>query len=1328
MDKLKKIHFFKRNNDVSFDKMVMKILLNIFNGGKLLKNRKLILISIFLVSLLAISAVSANEDVDNGLIDSDDSILQSAEVSDSAIGSDSILQSAEVSDSAIESDSIELKDKDNVFKSSDNASFELNDVYNIESADSELEDDYLEPKEKNVLSMDENAWFYNKITWYEGDYDEVEYVSIDFVDGLENPDFITIRLSSDGSPIPNVDLALYNDYDFKIVKLTTDFNGTAIYNIPFNIDEFSLCVGFWHDEGSIANYANVDGSTICSFNFDTWYNDPTKRLNDFIVTVTNRETYDDAIGAQVVLTSDSDQYVATVKNDGIANLSKVGYGTYEIKVLLKGYCIFSLLGDDSIEYYKDHSSMGLEIGGNQVYEMEVIDWEKETHLDLYYDDSEKVEDDSVYEDNVTENSSSDPSGGNGTDDGTFTSLQRKINRAAVNSTLFLKNDYFYNEGFDIEGIRISKNLTIEGNGHTLDALGKSRIFYIDNTTVKLNNILFANGNADYGGAIYNGSAVNCLFINNTAQDGGAIYYGSALVCDFINNSASRDGGAIYSGGAVNCSFVNNSAGISGAAIYDSLFAVNSTFVGNTLASSNPAGGSATTDVSVVSFNPITSYIPSPPSMTGSIGWGGAVLDFTRPVIYTDYNETFYLLTNFTLQQDGFNNYGNVQLTGRDLVFKSLYPYSGNYSMALIISGQIFTPTYVLGENDTYEAHFKLNGLSLGLHMVYAYVDFGYPEYYSYRIGGGYMDRVAYDRTAEIIFPILINKTVEISSSNLNKYYGGTGKYAVTLTDGGNPIANANLNVSLAGKTYPLKTNANGQASMDINLTPGTYEAVCTYDGVSQRSNIIVRSTINLQNLTGIYQKAKVNATFLNAAGSPLANTKVSFRVGSKTYSATTNTNGLATANVDLAAGTYDVIAINPVNNEQKTSKLTISKAKSSISLSSTSNNDKVTLTASLSPSTASGNVIFSLNNKNYTAKISSGKASQTITGLNEGNYTANAYYSGDSNLNSSSASTKVVVKIVIPTKIIYKNMTTGPVAKSDGRIGNYFCVKLVDGSNNALTGLPIKIGFNGKIYDRTTDSNGEARLQINLANADIYTFAICYLGDDDHQASFEVAKIDVNKKYPKPNSANGNSNGVPAQETISNTKLKTYIQYSNMTTKSVLKSDGRVGDYFEVKLLDNNKKAMTNVPIKIGFNGKIYDRTTDSNGGAKLQINLLKPTTYTFAIAYLGDSKYQASFEVAKIVVKAQSPKLTAPKKTFKANAKTKSVSATLISERGKPMASQSLKFTINGKTYTAKTNSNGVATVNISLNKKGTYSCTVKFAGVTGANAKTTKTTIKIS
>ena len=63
-----------------------------------------------------------------------------------------------------------------------------------------------------------------------------------------------------------------------------------------------------------------------------------------------------------------------------------------------------------------------------------------------------------------------------TDDGTFTTLQEKINNAPAGSTITLENDYTYNEGFGTDGILITKDLTINGNGHIINGLSKSRIF------------------------------------------------------------------------------------------------------------------------------------------------------------------------------------------------------------------------------------------------------------------------------------------------------------------------------------------------------------------------------------------------------------------------------------------------------------------------------------------------------------------------------------------------------------------------------------------------------------------------------------------------------------------------------------------------------------------------------------------------------------------------------------------------------------------------------------------------------------------------------------
>ena len=62
-------------------------------------------------------------------------------------------------------------------------------------------------------------------------------------------------------------------------------------------------------------------------------------------------------------------------------------------------------------------------------------------------------------------------------------------------------------------------------------------------------------------------------------------------------------------------------------------------------------------------------------------------------------------------------------------------------------------------------------------------------------------------------------------------------------------------------------------------------------------------------------------------------------------------------------------------------------------------------------------------------------------------------------------------------------------------------------------------------------------------------------------------------------------------------------------------------------------------------------------------------------------------------------------------------------------MKNAKVTLRVNGKTYTAKTNSKGVATFKINkLSKKGTYKATVKFAGSTyyKAVSKTVKITVK--
>lgn len=192
-------------------------------------------------------------------------------------------------------------------------------------------------------------------------------------------------------------------------------------------------------------------------------------------------------------------------------------------------------------------------------------------------------------------------------------------------------------------------------------------------------------------------------------------------------------------------------------------------------------------------------------------------------------------------------------------------------------------------------------------------------------------------------------------------------------------------------------------------------------------------------------------------------------------------------------------------------------------------------------------------------------------------------------------------------------------------------------------------------------------------------------------------------------------------------KQATVIQLNNMTTKSLTNGNIRNGEYFVFNLTDANGNPIANKTVQIGFNGKVYNKTTNENGSARLQVNLVRDGGYTFAISFLGDEDYNASFNVAKITVVKQKGSLTAPNKSFKASA-TKTLTTTFKDDKGQVVSGRKVTFTVNGKTYTAKTNSKGVATVKVSLSTKKTYAYTVKFAGDKSFNAitKSGKITVK--
>ena len=178
------------------------------------------------------------------------------------------------------------------------------------------------------------------------------------------------------------------------------------------------------------------------------------------------------------------------------------------------------------------------------------------------------------------------------DESNFNDLQTKIDAADEGGTVNLTNNYTYDDSFSSDGITITKAITINGNGFTINGLNKARIFNINASDhIILNNITFINGKSNLGGAIIFNNAIsdsvieNCKFINNNVTrkntekaNGGAIYAKSTFNnntirnTEFISNTAYDNGGAIYINDSATYDkfdsliFTNNSAN-NGGAIY-----------------------------------------------------------------------------------------------------------------------------------------------------------------------------------------------------------------------------------------------------------------------------------------------------------------------------------------------------------------------------------------------------------------------------------------------------------------------------------------------------------------------------------------------------------------------------------------------------------------------------------------------------------------------------------------------------------------------------------------------------------------------------------------
>ena len=134
------------------------------------------------------------------------------------------------------------------------------------------------------------------------------------------------------------------------------------------------------------------------------------------------------------------------------------------------------------------------------------------------------------------------------------------------------------------------------------------------------------------------------------------------------------------------------------------------------------------------------------------------------------------------------------------------------------------------------------------------------------------------------------------------------------------MPNATICFDLNNMTYSRTTDANGTASMAINLESNKYPVCVSYkwSDISKNITININTTLIGKDIVKTYQNGtQFYATFLDTHGDPLSNINVKFNINGVYYTRQTNASGVAKLTINLEPGNYTLTAYNPVTVNKK---------------------------------------------------------------------------------------------------------------------------------------------------------------------------------------------------------------------------------------------------------------------------------------------------------------------------------------------------------------------------------------------------------------------------
>ena len=778
--------------------------------------------------------------------------------------------------------------------------------------------------------------------------------------------------------------------------------------------------------------------------------------------------------------------------------------------------------------------------------------------------------------------------------GTFSELNSLIQE---NDEITLVKDYMYDAKTDADyagGISINKSLTIDGNGHALDANGKARIFAVT-SDITLKNINFINGyqKGSSGGAIIADNSQltlkNCNFTDNNVYcsidakgddytssggDGGAIYITGSLTCTgcyFTDNGAygaeeadvdyfPSNGGAIYSKGNLSIkdsSFISNKVdiigggeGCLGGAIYasgDTAEISGSTFKSNVAGLGDGGAIYLTSDLTCtdsVFINNSADFGGGAISAVGkmtlkkcefennSAKWdaGGAI---SLSKSSADISECEFRAN--TAQTGGAINLWKSDVTINNCEFIKNTAETGG---AINTDASKLTVSKSSFKDNSAETGGAINTGTYPYENFYNYdctvTESEFEENKPYDYGGAF----TIDENILIInSKQKTNVLVEIGSYDKNGFK--------------------------AYKKYETQTDDKGRLEMDL-YSVFSYRGdhyiriTCTNQKENQTGTAVIpvsisRFRLEAEDLIKYYgNKEKVEIT-LTEKDNPVSNAKITITVNGQAYTRTTDSQGKAYMAVDLNSGEYKIKA--QYEDAETYSTVTILptvEGSDVVKVFQNKTNYTATFVDSNGAKIAAGNKVdININGVFYQRTVRDDGSISFTLNLEQGTYI-------------------LTVTNPVTGENVANNVTILPRITDNHDLTKYYrnesqyTFTLIGDNGKPIANQKATININGVFYERTTDKNGRAVFQINL----------------------EPGEYILTVEYKKCR--------------VSNT-----VKVLNVIKTKDLKMKYKDGSTFNVTILNGQGKALSGAKIRLNINGVFYNRTTNDEGRAFLPINLM---------------------------------------------------------------------------------------------------------------------------